>query len=964
MLRPDPAAAPRSLLSSYIRIATGTVDDILSRASSAHRSTLGRAGSPRTGTVSYLLALLASTLCLAPSAAAQQEAGTVGPTLPAARLQGELEIDGRPVEEAWNRAPVATDFVQGDPTEGAPPARPTEVRVLYDAEAIYVAARMHEEDPSEIADQLVRRDERGQYDYFELSLDPNLDQQTGYVFRVGVSGVERDAYVTGGGSGRGGQGVNWNAVWESATHVDASGWTVEMRIPLSQIRFESRPGEQQWGINFTRRRLASSSTSFWSLESRTVQGSVNQWGRLTDLRFREAARRFEIQPYVVSQLSSRPVDAGNPLAESTEFSPRVGGDLSYGVGSAFTLDATVNPDFGQVEVDPAVINLSAFETFFPEKRPFFVQDAQVFSFDMSGRRSRLFFSRRIGREPHGDSPEDAAYASVPDRTTILGASKFTGRTQGGLSVGGLAALTGQEHGRAYYSDTGTTRKFLVEPTTEYGVGRVQQDFRGGATTVGAIVTGVNRHLPSDGRLDELTDRAFSGGMDFNHQWGGSNDRRWSLEGYYAATHVQGSREAILDIQTNPQHYFQRPDAEKVEVDSARTQMTGSNWRLEFNRQSAEHWTWGVWVAEITPDFAANDIGFNSDGARLDGGARVRYQDITPGPVFRNWGVSAFMYHNARHTLLDAPFSGDQWANSYESGTFNVDFRGELHNNWWVSPELGYSPQAMSDTETRGGPLMTTPSERQIGLRFGTDRRERVSLEPNISYTSLGLDAGRSWQLSTELSVRPSSNWEIQLEPEFRDETNAAQYVTTDENSGFGSTYGDRYLFADLERTQLSMQTRLNVAFSPELSLQLFAQPLISAVSFNGIKQLAEPASYRFDRFQEGTPVVSRGELSCTSETGAAPRTCLYQGERYLDYDGDGEPDYSFDEQDFNFRSMRGNAVLRWEYMPGSILFLVWQHDRQDRESVGDFDFGRDVDSLFGAESENRFIVKLSHFLDL
>jgi len=907
-----------------------------------------------------MAALLVSMLLVPPGAAGQQRAGEAT----AQERQGGLRIDGVPDEAAWNRAAAAGDFVQGDPTEGAEPARATEVRVLYDADAIYVAARLHEADPSAIADQLVRRDERGQYDYFELSLDPNLDQQTGYIFRVGVSGVERDAYVTGGGGDRrgpgGGQGVNWNAVWESATDVDSAGWTLEMRIPLSQIRFESRPGEQQWGINFTRRRLASSSTSYWSLESRTVQGTVNQWGRLTGLRFAEASRRFEVQPYVVSQLSSRPVESGNPLAESTEFSPRMGGDLSYGVGSAFTLDATVNPDFGQVEVDPAVINLSAFETFFPEKRPFFVQDAQVFSFDMSGRRSRLFFSRRIGREPHGDSPAEAAYTEIPDRTTILGASKFTGRTQGGLSVGGLAAVTSEEQGRAYYPETGRTRKFLVEPTTEYGVGRVQQDFRGGATTVGAIFTGVNRHLPSDDRLSELTDRAFSGGLDFNHQWGGANDRRWSLEGYYAATHVRGSRDAILEIQTNPQHYFQRPDAEKVEVDSTRTQMTGANWRLEFNRQSAEHLTWGVWMAEITPDFAANDIGFNSDGARLDGGARVQYQEITPGPLFRNWSVSAFMYHNARHTLLDDPFSGNQWARSYESGTFSVDFRAELHNNWWVSPQVRYSPQAMSDTETRGGPLMTTPAERQVELRFSTDSRKKVSIEPNLSYNSLGLDAGRSWELSTEISVRPSANWEIQLEPEFRDETDGAQYVTTDEDAGFAPTYGDRYLFADLERTQLAMQTRLNVAFSPELSLQLFAQPLISAVDFRGIKQLAEPASFRFDEFEEGEAVSTPDGVQC--EAGA--RSCVFDGEIYLDYDADGETDYSFGEQDFNFRSLRGNAVLRWEYMPGSILFLVWQHDRQDEQNIGDFDFGRDVDSLFGAESENRFIVKVSHFLDL
>jgi len=916
-----------------------------------------------------LLPVLAAAVLFPVGAAPAQEADRprpsptgADPSARATRLEGSVEVDGRLAEPAWGSAGAVTGFVQGRPTEGAEPAQPTEVRVLYDREALYVGARMREPDPSAIAGQLVRRDERGQYDYFEMSLDPNLDRQTGYVFRVGVSGVERDAYVDDGQSrdfGGGDQGVNWDAVWESATAVDSAGWTVEMRIPLSQIRYASRPDAQAWGVNFTRRRLASNSTSFFALESRTVEGRVSQWGRLTGLRFREAERRFEVEPYAVTELASRPVDSDSPLRDPTELSPRVGFNVSYGVGSAFTLDATVNPDFGQVEVDPAVINLTAFETFFPEKRPFFVQDAQVLGFGLNSRRGELFFSRRIGREPRGEAPDDATFSSMPSRTTILGASKFTGRTDGGLSVGALAAVTAEEHGQAYFRGSGTTRDFLAQPRTQYGVGRVQQDLRDGATTVGAIVTGVNRSLPSDGPLADLPSEAFSGGIDFTHQWGGASDRNWSLSGYYAATHVRGSREAMVEVQTNPQHYFQRPDADYLSVDSTATHLTGANWMLEIARQSAEHWTWFFSTERLTPDLAANDLGFLDQGEQLDLTGSVAYQEIAPGDLFRSWSLRLISFAELRSDVFDEPASPGQWARSFKGGMVNLGGDFELLNNWSLSPEIRYHPRSLDETKTRGGPLVTGPASWSVGLRGNTDRRSTVSFEPNVQYTTREMDAGRSWQVGLGASLRPAPNWEIQVEPTLRDETDAAQYVGTVKDAGYGPTYGDRYLFADLERTQLSMETRLNVVFSPTVSLQLFAQPLISAVDFTSTKQLARPSSYDFRRFAEGEGVSGPEDVLCVGG-----ETCEVDGERHVDFDGDGRPDHSFAEPSFNFRSLRGNAVFRWEYLPGSTLFLVWQQNRQGRAGVGDFDLGRDVDSLFGAPAENRFIVKVSHFLDV
>ena len=881
-------------------------------------------------------------------------AGREEPSVEAVRRSGPVRIDGRLTEEAWNRALSATGFVQGDPVEGADPARPTEVRILYDGEALYVGARMHD-DPSAVADQLVRRDEGGQYDYLEVLFDPNRDRQTGYLFRVGASGVERDAYLFNDDR----TDVNWDAVWSSAVHEDSAGWTAEMRIPLSQIRYESREEPQTWGVNFRRRRLASASTSFFSLVSRTVEGTVSQSGRLTGLVLTDTERRFEVQPFVAGELFRGPVAAGDPFFDGSETDLRAGVNLQYGVGSNFSLDATVNPDFGQVEVDPAVVNLSAFETFFPEKRPFFVQDARVFDFDLGGRRSQLFFSRRIGKDPARGELDGAEFSEAPDRTTILGAAKFTGRTDGGLSVGVLGAATQEETGRAFFPGPDRTEEFVAAPASQYGVARLQQDFRDGASRIGAILTGMRRGLPENGELDFLPSEAFSGGVDFEHNWGGPSQRRWSLSGYVAGTRVQGTPEAMLEIQTNPQHYYQRPDADYLSVDSTATHLTGFNWNLQFARQSAEHWTWNLSFEHLSPDFSVNDLGFNNQNEQFDFTGDVTYREIDPGPLFRSWRLSMFTFHEFRTDLFDHAGSVDGWTRSYKDGFFSTNGDFEFHNNWNLDLSLDYGPESLSDTETRGGPLMTDPGSVSAELRLRTDPRRTVSFGPSVEWSErLGADGG-SVELGADLVIRPTPGIELQMEPQVSFEDDPSQFVESTDAVPFGPTFGTRYLFADLDQTEFSVETRLNAAFTPDLSLQLFLQPLISAGDFVRYKQLARPASFDFRTFEEGTAVAAGGTVGCTGGD-----TCVRDGERFVDFDGDGTADFSFPEEDFNFRSLRGNAVLRWEYRPGSTLFLVWQQNRQAEAAVGDFDLGRDLDELLGAGAENTFIVKVSHFLDL
>jgi hypothetical protein len=868
--------------------------------------------------------------------------------------QGEIRIDGRPDEAAWLSAQPITQFVQGEPLENAPAEQPTEVRVLYDDGALYVSAVMREWQPDRIGTQLVRRDEHGQYDYFELSLDPNSDRRTGYRFRVSAAGVQRDVYLFSDVR----EDDAWDAVWQSAVHRDSSGWSAELRIPLSQLRYNAADSVQSWGVNFSRRRLASNELTYFALESRVSHGKVSVFGRLDGLHFPRSARRIEARPYALTMGATAPAEEGDPFFDGSEMSGRAGLDMRFGLGASYTMDMTLNPDFGQVEVDPAVVNLTAFETFFPEKRPFFVEDARIFDFRLGGRSNQLFYSRRIGREPQGSEPDDTDFAKIPMETTILTAAKITGKSSSGLSLGALAAFTDREKGVAHNSGTGETQSFTVEPAGQYGVFRALQDFRSGASQAGAIFTVARRNLPSDGSFDFLTSNAYSAGADFEHNWGGARSRDWALWGFFAGTYIKGSNEALIDVQEASNHYFQRPDATRFSVDSAATSMTGVNWRLQFERRSGIHWTGAVWLGEITPGFEANDLGFIRNSERLDAGFRIGYHEISPGSLFRSYDVTFFTFHNWRHEALDEPFSWSSWDRARKGGMFTIRSEFEFLNYWGLELNARYSPEYLSDSKTRGGPLMTNPGSTELELGISTDPRARFTVRPSLQYEKRHRGG---YRLETELGmvIRPSPSVELMLEPQYAKEIDPAQYVTATDDMGYQPTYGSRYLFSDLNRHQVALQTRLNIAFNPKLTLQFYAQPLISSGNYLTYKQLERSESFDFDVFEEGTAVVDGEDVTCIGG-----RICESDGEQYVDFDGDGVVDYSFEDQNFNVRSLRLNAVLRWEYRPGSTLFLVWQQNRSDSVNDGSFDFGRDLGALRSVDPENVFIIKLNYWVGL
>ena len=863
-----------------------------------------------------------------------------------------IRVDGRLDEDVWQDAPSFADWVQLTPVEGAPAINDTRVWLLYDDEALYVGAINYDENPSSIATNMARRDAgyAGRSDYFEIMIDPNGDGLTGYRFRVTAGGVQTDRYLF----NDGGEDSAWDAVYESPVTIDERGWIVEMRIPLSQFRYETADTAQTWGVQFGRRRASDNELTRFSQVSDLRPGRVSQFGRVGGLVLSRSSRRLEVLPYVVSRARHGPSADADPFFDGSAFDGRVGMDMSYGLGTAFTLDATLNPDFGQVEADPAVVNLSAFETFFREQRPFFVEDARVFDFNMAGRERALFYSRRVGRAPHGGSPDGADFVDKPDATTILGAAKLTGRTEQGFSVGALWAVTQAEKGEAYFSEEDKFLKYNVEPRSTFGVVRLQKDFSDGRSRVGGIATVTRRDLPEDQSFDGLTSSAYSVGLDFEHTWG---DREWALWGFFAGSHVLGDPTAITRIQRASNHYLQRPDLEWSALDSTATSLTGADWRLQLERRVG-HWTGALWAAEITNGFEINDLGFNTLSERLDGGFRIGWQEVRPTRYFRTSKVELSTDNQFSHEVLRDTWSTDRWEDGQTGGRSALNTNLEFLNFWTANLAVSYGADVMSRAATRGGPRMIDPGSWGLSLGFGTDNRKVLFVRPRLSLFRGRQDAGDRLDLGMSMTLQPSPRLLMTLTPSYQRSSNGAQYVAATATPPFEATYGTRYLFGELERQDLSMVARVNFTFTPRLSLEFFAQPLVSSVDYQSYKQLSEPETFSFDVFSEGTAVGSGDEVTC-----AGGRTCEDSNDtRYFDFDGNGQSDYSLTDRDFNLRSLRATAVLRWEYRPGSTLFLVWQRRQAERASAGDFDFQRDAGALFGAPADDVLILKANVWL--
>lgn len=840
-------------------------------------------------------------------------------------------IDGRLEDAAWAGAAWQGGFVQSQPYEGREPSERTEFKILYDDKAVYAAVRAHDSQAGTIERRLARRDD-ADGDSVTVALDSLFDHLTAFVFTVNAAGVKADQILVNDGvSSDDEEDMSWDPIWDAAASIDAQGWSAEIRIPLSQIRFADKP-EQVWGLQVRRTLFRKNESSDWQIIPRNASGLVHLFGELRGLKDLVQPHQVEIMPYSVGRLQVfRPVP-GNPYADGGSQSLAGGLDGKVGLTSDLTLNFTLNPDFGQVEADPSVVNLTAFETYYEEKRPFFVEGQAITSFQLMGgdgdfAQDNLFYSRRVGRSPQS-TPETGGFVDMPEATTILGAFKLTGKTRSGLSIGVMDGLTSLEKAGLYSG--GVYGEAPVEPLTNYFAARVQQDFNRGATIVGGMMTAVNRSLRDEG-LEFLHDAAYTGGLDLFHSW---KDKNYYVSLKLVASRVEGGPSAILRTQLSPTHYFQRPDAEHVEVDPSRTSLSGNGGTFEIGKQGGGHWMYVAGCTWRSPGLDLNDVGYVRQTDVAMEYVWVGYRIYEPFGPFRSVNVNANQW-------MGWNYGGER---TFAGGNVNLNFN--FKNYWFAGGGYNIQGQALSQSALRGGPSLRIPNGGNTWFYLETDSRKKVRLSLMGQANSRAHGEMESWTWGPELTIIPGPSLQISLSPRYGTYRNVLQYVGT-------RTYGEetRWLFGAIDQKTLSLTLRLGLSLTPDLSLQLYAMPFVSAGRYDALKRIVDSRSEDFD---------ARYRTFGTSELAydAAARTYL------IDENADGAPDYSLGDPDFNVREMRSNLVLRWEYTPGSALYVVWSQGRSAYLGDGSFEMGRDLSGLFDLHPHDVFLVKFSYCFQL
>ena len=806
-------------------------------------------------------------------------------------------IDGRDDDAVWRTAPPITEFTEWRPTEGKKPRFRTVARVAYDAANLYVFVRAYDAHPDSIIRILERRDSFTPSDMIWVFIDSYHDKRNGYEFGVNAAGVKIDQAVYNGGNEDGA----WDAVWDVATRIDSLGWTAEFRIPMSQMHY-STSRDHTFGFTIDRDIYRYAERVSWPMFSQSKAGMVEQLGSLSGLDDLETPRRLEALPYVVTKDAS--VIANNRF--TTRSNVTAGGDLKYRVASNLTLDATVNPDFGQVESDPAVLNLTAYESFFDERRPFFVAGRGQFQFDVNCSdvncdNEGLYYSRRIGRTPelagtYGDT--------VPlQPTTILGAAKLLGRFRGGMTLGVLDAVTQRAAGPG-----GQT----YEPATNFTVARLKQDSRDGTSSVGAMLTAVNRHMDA-WSSPYLPSAAYVGAVDFRQRL---FQNMYEVSGSLDRSHVQGSRAAILGLQTNAVHYFQRPDG-ALTLDSNRTALTGDAEEFKFGKVGGQHLMFQTAYQRRSAGFEINDLGY------------LRRADQ------QSWNTWAGFFDRTQRALYDQLQWNNNWSQYWSTNglaleaAYNTNLHITLRNHWsWnMGATLGQLGTTYDDRSARGGPAVRQDPYFSPWIYVsGNDRRAIV---PNLQANYFRGDAGRnsSWGLNPELDFKMFRRFSSALGFGWSHNIADNQWY-----GNFADAQGaQHYTFAHLDQTTTSLTLRLNYTFSPSVSLQAYAEPFVSKGQYSDVRQLS-----------------------------ATPRAAAYDA-RYAPYDN---PAVTADPGGFNFKQFQSNVVFRWEYRPGSTLFVVWNEGRQGYlPALGTQDFQGDVRELMRLHPANTFLVKMSYWLN-
>jgi Domain of unknown function (DUF5916) len=833
---------------------------------------------------------------------------------------GAVRLDGRLDEAVWQDAPPVTDFTQKEPVEGAIATEFTDVRFLLDDSALYVGARMRSANPAAIQAPMGRRDVVDQAEYIQLSLDTYLDRRTAYSLGVTASGVRFDHYHP--ADDEESTDTTFDPVWEARTQRDDQGWTAELRVPLSQLRFNAQD-TLVWGLNIRRWIPTLNEQDYWVAVPRTEKGWASRFGELHGLDGIAPVRRFELLPYVAG--SSRLTGDGggpNPFDDGINPEGRIGADVKMSVGPNLTFEATVTPDFGQVEADPAEVNLSDNETFFDERRPFFLEGSQL----LAGASNNFFYSRRIGATPRG--PADGDYVAYPQASTILGAAKLTGRLASGTSLGFLGALTAEESARTFDVGFAAPIRTRVAPQTAYAVARVQQDVGQQGSTVGLQLTGLHRDMPAGDALASLFVRnAISGAADTLLRLADSTYEGRVVVGF---SYVDGDAAAIERVQRTSVHYFQRPDRTGgVLLDPGRRSLSGWQLRSDFDRIAGRHWLWGVTVNADSPGFETNDVGRLTGAGEIDLGGRLTYRETQPGRLFRSYDVG---FEVERSTDWDEGISAIYGVGNETELT--------LANFWIASLGVEVSSSGLDPSLTRGGPVMGRPEEWEARAGLTSSDGAQTQWSGEVFYEGTG-NGDLTRGIAGGFSVRPAPSWQLSFNPSYSRERATRQYVTR-LDGGRPETFGSRYVFGIIDRSTVAMQIRFGYTFKPDLNLDLYAEPFA--------------ASGRYERFGELAAARSR-DLRIYGESGTT--ISAQPNGTYLVTDG--AESFSFDSPDFNVMSLRSNLVLRWEWRPGSTLYGVWQQNREGDVTGGRAGLG-DLFGSFATEGDHILAVKASFWI--
>lgn len=828
-------------------------------------------------------------------------------------------IDGKLDDECWKHGTWAGDYHQYIPNEGAKPTYPTEFNIQYDDKYIYVAFRAFDGEPEKIQRLAGTRDEFAG-DMMGVNFDSYHDHRTGFEFTISAWGQKVDLILFNPEN----WDFNWNAVWRGKTGLEDSAWVAEIEIPLSQLRYSSEE-EQVWGMHTWRWINRYMEESNWEHQTKTGPGVLFNFGELKGIKGLKKSQRLEIMPYALGELNTMKREPNSPFtSKGRTWGGNAGLDAKIGVSSNFTLDLTVNPDFGQVESDPSVMNLTAFETFYEEKRPFFLEGLTIFDYKFDN--ENLFYSRRIGHSPSlNPESSDSIYVDSPDMTTILSAVKLSGTTSKGLSVGLIHSLTANEYARL--SDpAGNISTKKVEPLTNYMVARVQKSYNGANTVVGGMLTSVNRVI-RESDLQFLPSDAYTGGLDLRHHW---RDKEFYVDGRLIGSYLNGTTMAMTALQESSARYYQRPGADYLDYDTTRTTLSGYGGKFKIGKGSKGLWRYSTGVSWLSPGLELNDLGYMNTADAINQENEISYFVNKPVSIFRTYNIGL------------EQFNSWNFGGTYLGSGSHLSFTSEFKNQWRLAANLIFHSSALDTKILRGGNDMMMPYSI---LSFGglhTDYSKKIVLGFDYSYEYRGNNSATSYEIKPGITYRPFRRFKMGITADFIDNNDDLQYVATRDYMS-----EKRYILGTIDQKTTGLTFRLDLNITPEFSIQYYGSPFISRGAYSEFKYVTNAlADIYSDRFTVYKNVVLSGE------------------DYLIDENGDMVTDYTFPNPDFNFHQFRSNLVAKWEYRLGSCIYFVWSSERTGNSTTSQASLKDSFKELRSIFPNNIFLIKFNYWFSL